>query len=197
MSARDRIRLTGLSAVGHHGVFDHERRDGQPFVTDVVLHLDAGPAAAGDDLARRLGLWRTAQASLAAQDEGKFDPEILPIGDVSKDEGPRPDTTPEKLAKLRALPDATRVYCGHEYTLSNARFALTVDPDNQALRERAAQVEALRARGAPTLPSTIGLERRTNPFLRPDDATIRRRLGLENASDTDVFAEIRCRKDRA
>lgn len=52
MSARDRIRLTGLSAVGHHGVFDHERRDGQPFVTDVVLHLDAGPAAAGDDLAR-------------------------------------------------------------------------------------------------------------------------------------------------
>ena len=52
MSARDRIRLAGLSAVGHHGVFDHERRDGQPFVTDVVLHLDAGPAAAGDDLAR-------------------------------------------------------------------------------------------------------------------------------------------------
>lgn len=51
MSARDRIRLAGLSAVGHHGVFDHERRDGQPFVTDVVLHLDAGPAAAGDDLA--------------------------------------------------------------------------------------------------------------------------------------------------
>lgn len=52
MSARDSIRLAGLSAVGHHGVFDHERRDGQPFVTDVVLHLDAGPAAAGDDLAR-------------------------------------------------------------------------------------------------------------------------------------------------
>ena len=52
MSARDRIRLAGLSAVGHHGVFDHERQDGQPFVTDVVLHLDAGPAAAGDDLAR-------------------------------------------------------------------------------------------------------------------------------------------------
>ncbi|MCV7497265.1 dihydroneopterin aldolase [Micrococcus luteus] len=52
MSARDRIRLAGLSAVGHHGVFDHERRDGQPFVTDVVLHLDAGPAAADDDLAR-------------------------------------------------------------------------------------------------------------------------------------------------
>ncbi|MCZ6938241.1 dihydroneopterin aldolase [Micrococcus luteus] len=52
MTARDRIRLAGLSAVGHHGVFDHERRDGQPFVTDVVLHLDAGPAAAGDDLAR-------------------------------------------------------------------------------------------------------------------------------------------------
>ena len=101
------------------------------------------------------------------------------------------------LTKLRALPDSTRVYCGHEYTLSNARFARTVDPDNQALQERAVEVEALRERGAPTLPSTIGLERRTNPFLRPDDATIRRRLGLENASDTDVFAEIRRRKDRA
>jgi hydroxyacylglutathione hydrolase len=101
------------------------------------------------------------------------------------------------LARLRALPEATRVYCGHEYTQSNARFALTVDPDNKALQERATEVEALRAQGTPTLPSTIGLERRTNPFLRPDDPTIRGRLGLDKASDADVFAEIRRRKDRA
>ncbi|MEK0084493.1 hydroxyacylglutathione hydrolase [Benzoatithermus flavus] len=101
------------------------------------------------------------------------------------------------LQKLAALPDATRVYCGHEYTLSNARFALTIDPDNPRLRERAAEVEAVRARGEPTIPSTIGLEKATNPFLRAADPAIRRRLGLEQAPDFEVFGEIRRRKDRA
>lgn len=101
------------------------------------------------------------------------------------------------LQKLAALPDATRVYCGHEYTLSNARFALTIDPDNQRLRERAAEVEAMRARGEPTIPSTIGLEKATNPFLRAADPAIRQHLGLERAPDFEVFSEIRRRKDRA
>jgi hydroxyacylglutathione hydrolase len=101
------------------------------------------------------------------------------------------------LGKLMALPDSTRVYCGHEYTLSNARFALTIDPDNAALKERAAEVEALRARGEPTIPSTIGLEKATNPFLRAADPGLRRRLGLEQAADAEVFGEIRRRKDRA
>lgn len=101
------------------------------------------------------------------------------------------------LGKLAALPDATRVYCGHEYTLSNARFALTIDPDLPALQQRAAEVEAARAAGRPTIPSTIGLEKATNPFLRAADPAIRRRLGLEKASDDAVFAEIRRRKDRA
>lgn len=101
------------------------------------------------------------------------------------------------LGKLAALPDATRVYCGHEYTLSNARFALTIDPDLAALQQRAAEVEAARAAGRPTIPSTIGLEKATNPFLRAADPAIRRRLGLEGAEDAAVFAEIRRRKDRA
>lgn len=87
------------------------------------------------------------------------------------------------LGKLAALPEATRVYCGHEYTLSNARFALGVDPDHAELRARVAEIEALRAQGRPTIPSTIGLERRTNPFLR--------------AADAETFAELRRRKDRA
>ena len=73
------------------------------------------------------------------------------------------------LKRLRALPDDTRLYCGHEYTLANAKFALTVDPDNAALRERMAEVERLRAAGKPTLPTTIGREKATNPFLRADD----------------------------
>jgi hydroxyacylglutathione hydrolase len=101
------------------------------------------------------------------------------------------------LARLKALPPETTVYCGHEYTQANARFALTVDPDNAALVERAKKVDELRSRGAPTLPTTIELERQTNPFLRVDDPAIRRRLKLEDASDSDVFAEIRRRKDAA
>src|SRR5690606_1753513 len=97
--------------------------------------------------------------------------------------------------KLAALPADTSVYCGHEYTLSNARFAVTVDPTNSALVERAKHIEKLRAEDRPTLTTTIGVELATNPFLRPHDPAIRRNLGMENATDDAVFAEIRKRKD--
>ncbi len=100
------------------------------------------------------------------------------------------------LEKLAALPDETTVYFGHEYTLSNARFARTIDPDNAALLARVAEIEALRAAGGFTAPTTIGLEKATNPFLRAGDPAIRRHLGMETASDAEVFAEIRGRKDR-
>lgn len=99
------------------------------------------------------------------------------------------------LKKLRALPGETMLYCGHEYTLSNARFAVTVDPGNKALAERVAEVEALRERGEATLPVPLAKEFSTNPFLRPDDPAIRAHLGMEQASDEEVFAEIRKRKD--
>jgi len=101
----------------------------------------------------------------------------------------------ESLRNLAALPPETAVYCGHEYTLANARFALTVDPANKTLQERAKRIEALRAEGKPTLPTTIGEELATNPFLRWADPEIRKNLGMENASDAEVFAEIRKRKD--
>ncbi len=101
----------------------------------------------------------------------------------------------ESLRKLAALPPETAVYCGHEYTLSNARFALTVDPGNEALQARAKKIEALRAEGKSTLPTTIGEELATNPFLRWADPAIRKHLGMEKASDAEVFAEIRKRKD--
>ena len=71
-----------------------------------------------------------------------------------------------------SLPDATRVYCAHEYTLANARFALTVDPDNAELVARAAEIAQLREANQPTIPTHIGLERATNPFLRPDSASM-------------------------
>ena len=102
----------------------------------------------------------------------------------------------DSLSRLAVLPDETTVYFGHEYTLSNARFAKTVDPDNAALINRVAEIEALRAAGVFTAPTTIGLEKATNPFLRVGDAAIRRHLGMANASDAEVFAEIRGRKDR-
>ena len=99
------------------------------------------------------------------------------------------------LKKLKALPGETMLYCGHEYTLSNARFAVTVDPDNAALQQRAAEVEALREKGAATLPVSLATEFATNPFLRADDPAIRAHLGMEGAGDEAVFAEIRKRKD--
>jgi hydroxyacylglutathione hydrolase len=99
------------------------------------------------------------------------------------------------LQKLMALPDETTVYFGHEYTQSNARFALTVDPQNEALKKRAADIDAIRARDEPTAPTTLGLEKQTNPFLRPHDAGIRTHLDMPDASDAEVFAEIRKRKD--
>lgn len=99
------------------------------------------------------------------------------------------------MQKLMKLPEETRVYCGHEYTLNNGRFALTLEPGNADLQARMREVEALRARSEPTIPTTIGLETRTNPFMRPRSGELRRTLGLETASDVEVLAETRRRKD--
>jgi hydroxyacylglutathione hydrolase len=99
------------------------------------------------------------------------------------------------LFKFAPLPDDALVYCAHEYTQANARFALSVDPDNPALRARAAEIDRLRAAGRPTVPSTLGAERAANPFLRPQDPAIRKHLGMEDADDVAVFAELRRRKD--
>ncbi len=99
------------------------------------------------------------------------------------------------LGKLRALPDDTRVYCAHEYTENNGRFARTVDPDNPDLARRIAEVKRLRAQGLPTVPSLLGEERRANPFLRADRPELARSLGLPAGDPVAVFAEVRRRKD--
>jgi hydroxyacylglutathione hydrolase len=99
------------------------------------------------------------------------------------------------LSRLKALPPQTVVYCAHEYTAANAAFALSVDPDNDALKAYADMVTAKRSRGEPTVPTTIAAEREANPFLRWDDPALRARLGLEQAEDWQVFAEVRRRKD--
>jgi hydroxyacylglutathione hydrolase len=99
------------------------------------------------------------------------------------------------LLKFRELPGDTKVYCGHEYTLANARFAVTVDPKNAALKARLAEVEKTRAAGKPTLPSTMAEERATNPFLRADDPAIAEAVGMRGADAAAVFTEIRERKN--
>jgi hydroxyacylglutathione hydrolase len=99
------------------------------------------------------------------------------------------------LETLMALPDDTVVYCAHEYTAANARFALSVDPGNDALQRRAAAVEELRAAGQPTVPTLMALEKATNPFLRAGDPAIRAHLGMMDDGDAAVFGEIRARKD--
>jgi hydroxyacylglutathione hydrolase len=101
----------------------------------------------------------------------------------------------EGVRALRDLPPETLVYCGHEYTQSNARFALSVDPDNSALQARAAEVDRLRADGKPTIPFRLGEDREANPFLRADDPDLARRMGLDSATPADVFAAIRKAKD--
>jgi len=104
------------------------------------------------------------------------------------------------LSKLAALPDATKVYCGHEYTLANIKFARAVDPDNSVLAAREERAKKLRADGRPTLPSTLGEERATNPFLRCAEPVVvesaNKYLGARVADPVRVFAAIREWKNR-
>ncbi len=99
----------------------------------------------------------------------------------------------EGLKRLRALPDATQVYCGHEYTEANSRFAMSIDSDNAALKARAAEAASLRATGANTVPFELGTDKRANPFLRADDPALVARMGGGGAAE--VFAAIRKAKD--
>ncbi len=99
------------------------------------------------------------------------------------------------LDKFKKLPPETRVFCAHEYTQSNGRFALSVEPDNADLVQRMADVDAARARNVPTVPSTIGIELKTNPFLRADSPALQQTIGLTGGDYVSVFAETRRLKD--
>ncbi len=98
------------------------------------------------------------------------------------------------LSKLRSLPDQTRVWCAHEYTLKNLQFALTVDADNQDLKTRYAQVQATRRLGEATIPTWLSIEKRTNPFLRWDTSSIQ--VALKSNDSTQVFARLRSMKEQ-
>ena len=108
--------------------------------------------------------------------------------------------TPEmmwaSLVKLRDLPGDTRVYCGHEYTLANIRFAQSIEPDNLALAARAKEAAAQVKAGEPTIPTTIDQEKAANPFLRADVAAVAAAVGLSGKPPAQVFAEVRARKNK-
>jgi hydroxyacylglutathione hydrolase len=99
------------------------------------------------------------------------------------------------LEAIRQLPSATRIYCAHEYTQANGRFARSVEPANPVLQQRLAEVDQLRAESRPTVPSTLDQELATNPFLRPESAAIRKHLGMPDAKSWQVFARLREMKD--
>ncbi len=107
-----------------------------------------------------------------------------------------PEMMWKSLLKLRALPEDTLIYCGPEYTDANIRFALTIEPNNPALRQRADDVKRQLAAGKPTVPTTIGAEKRANPFLRADVAEVAAAVRLAGRPASEVFAEIRERKNR-
>jgi hydroxyacylglutathione hydrolase len=108
--------------------------------------------------------------------------------------------TPEmmwtSLLKLRDLPDDTRVYCGHEYTAANIKFAQTIEPNNKALAARAAEAAQQIAARKPTIPTTIGAEKKENPFLRADIPEVAAAIGMAGKPAAQVFAEIRSRKNK-
>lgn len=103
----------------------------------------------------------------------------------------------DSLLKLRALPDDFSLYCGHEYTASNVKFALTVDGDNPALKARAEAVARLRAQNKATIPVLLGEEKKSNVFLRADDPAVAAALHMKGAAAADVFGELRERKNKS
>ena len=99
------------------------------------------------------------------------------------------------MNKISALPDETIIYCSHEYTQANGKFALSVDTDNVFLTDRLNEVKTLLNEGNPTIPTNLKLEKQTNPFLRTSSSSIKKRLGIETASEAEVFAALRIAKD--
>ncbi len=106
-----------------------------------------------------------------------------------------PDQMWASLSTLANLPGDTNICSGHEYTASNAAFAVTIEPDNAALAARRQDIETARTQGLPTVPAPLSLELETNPFLRAGHASVKSALGMQDATDVAVFAEIRARKD--
>lgn len=175
-SERDLERIPGIDiAVGEASILEFGSSEARVF--DVPGHTRA-----------HIAFWFAGADALFCGDT------LFALGCGQPFEG-TPEELWRSLEKLRALPPETKVYCAHEYTESNGRFALTIEPENTALKERMAEVLERRRQNRPTVPSTLKEELATNPFLRPESEEIRSNLGLTNVDPVDVFAEMRRRKD--
>ena len=106
-----------------------------------------------------------------------------------------PEIMVESLLKIRSLPNQTKIYCAHEYTLKNAEFALSLEPENKIIKKKMKQIKEKRFNGLATVPSLLGEEKVLNPFLRFDDQSLRLSLGFEKLSNIESFRKIREMKD--
>ena len=120
--------------------------------------------------------------------------DILFVAGCGRITGSTAETLWSSIMQIGTLPDNTRIYCGHEYTIANLKFALNLEPKNSTVAERLEEIERLRSRGEPSVPTTLRIEKETNPFLRV--GSLGPTIGLPNRDDAQVFAEIRKRKDR-
>lgn len=187
----DLIAATGCRVVGN--------RDDAERITGIAVPVEPGQSfMLGTSEARVLDVPGHTLGHIAyhfAEDKALFCGDTLfALGCGRLFEG-TPEQMWRSLRKISALPPDTRIYCAHEYTLANARFALAQEPGNQNLTERARAVEHQRSSGEPTVPSLLAEELATNPFLRTESAEIRTRLGMTHASSVAVFSELRSRKN--
>jgi hydroxyacylglutathione hydrolase len=161
-------------------------REGDTVVVgDLQAHVWETPGHCAD----HVSYWFAADRALFAGDT------LFTLGCGRVLEG-KPADLWSSLQRLAALPEEAKVYCGHDYTVSNARFALAADPDNAALKARAAEAERAKAEGRFLVPTTIGEEKATNPFLRAGDPALARAVKLDGADPAAVFAALREWKNR-
>ena len=197
----DLIAASGASRLRVYG--HHEDASNIPGITDALE--DGDTLAEGSLAARAIFIPAHPRGHLAYyfEDHGAvFTGDTLFAGGCGRlFEGDAPQMK-GSLEKLAALPDATQVYCGHEYTRSNLAFAATLEPGNRELETRRAEVEALLGAGKPSIPTTIAIEKATNPFLRSASAELRASVAsqtgnsaLVDGEDVDVFAATRSLKD--
>ena len=121
--------------------------------------------------------------------------DTLFVGGCGRLYGGGPEALFRSLSHLTSLPEETLVFCSHEYGADNLRYALTIEPDNKTLQARYQDLIDMRKQGRPTVPSTIGQEKRTNIFLRAGVSEVKSALDMDNSEPFDVFAELRRRKD--
>jgi len=208
------LRSTGsklVAALGTHGHFDHTGGNAELAERTGCAVLPPGAAAAGPGgrliagpftftVLRTPGHSADSVCLYLPGSDGLpgdvFTGDTLFIGGCGRLLTRSPETMWASLQVLAGLPGETRVYPGHDYTLENFEFALTVEPDNAAVKRRLEDVRALVEAGRQAVPSTIERERATNPFIRAFEPVMKAALGIPNASDVEAFSELRSRKDR-